>query len=87
MGEVKEAIKGSGSKKKKADPKKADWDAENLLSTSQAMADDFADLLRVKDEDVLKEGDAEKPENLRKAAVLRAVYSLQRTITNLLEEY
>lgn len=84
MGDVKEAVKGSPSKKKSSTSSDVD---KNLLSRLQDMSEEISELVVKKDEDVLNEGDAAKPENMRKSATLRAAFSLVRTAKQLLEDY
>ena len=80
MGEVAEAVKGS----KKISPKLTEG---NLNERVQSMIDEVSELTAKKDEDSMNEGDAAKPENVRKAALLRSVSSLLRASKRLLEDY
>lgn len=91
MGEVKEAVKGSGPAKTKGKllgkKKKGVTDGENLVEHFRALRDEVSNLTAIKDEDVGTEGDDEKAENIRKAALLRACHSLLTSCQTLLEEY
>ena len=82
MGEVKEAVKGSA-------PPPASNPAlgGNILQQLQGLTDEVSRLTSIKDNDVMTEGDAAKPENTRKAGTLRAVASLLRASKTLLEDY
>lgn len=82
MGEVKEEIHGTAPKHKAKTP-----GAENIVKTIKTVKDEISALVVRKDEDVAKEGDNYKAENLRKAGTLRAVHSLLTTIEVLLEGY
>lgn len=82
MGEVKEEIKGTPAPKKANPP-----GTGNLLDQVRTMTDELSRLTAIKDDDVAKEGDNLKAENLRKAGVLRAVTSMMRTVSYLLESY
>jgi len=85
MGDVKNAVKGSGTSRPK---KHATADApKNILADLGRLQDEVADLAIIKDEDALTEGDAVRPENARKAAMLRAAHSLLTTCKTLLEDY
>lgn len=85
MGDVKEAVKGSGASRPK---KHATADAPtNILADLGRLQDEVADLTVAKDEDTLTEGETARPENARKAATLRAVHSLLTTCKVLLEDY
>lgn len=81
MGEVLDAVKGSGSKKSTSTV------GTNLQQQVQALTDEVSRLLVIKDNDVATEGDAARPENERKAATLRATSSLLRASKRLLEDY
>ncbi|MHA2280072.1 MAG: hypothetical protein ACXAC5_04245 [Promethearchaeota archaeon] len=85
MGEVKDAVKGDGLKKKVLQKPKIGGD--NLVEHVDALLNEVSHCIQVKDEDTLKEGDDAKAENARKAATLRAVHSLMTTSKTLLEDY
>ena len=91
MGEVKDAVKGSGPapKKKSLLGKKRSGatDGKNLIDHFQTLRDEVSELTTIKDDDVSKEGDDEKAENMRKAALLRAVSSLLTASQRILEDY
>lgn len=91
MGEVKDAVKGPGPKPKKKSvlgkKDKGPTDGKNLVDHFQALRDELSELTQKKDEDVLNEGDDEKAENMRKAALLRAVGSLLTSGQRILEDY
>jgi hypothetical protein len=82
MGEVKDAVKGSGPKVKKKHIAEG-----SLTDQVRSLADEISRLITIKDEDTLNEGDAEKPENIRKAGILRAANSLLRSAGTILEDY
>lgn len=82
MGEVKDEVKGPAPKRK-AKLKTN----QNLLESVTQMMDEVSDLTSKKDQDVLDEGEAEAPENVRKATSLRAVHSMLSGIKTLLENY
>ena len=82
MGDVKEAVKGSGSSRKSSAGQ-----PQNIVDQLRALREEVSALTAKKDEDALSEGDAAKTENVRKAALLRAVSSLLVSATNLLEDY
>ena len=82
MGDVKEEIKGSAPKHK-AKTKSS----ENILKSLYSIMDEISLLIVKKDEETTTEGATEKPENMRKAATLRAVHSMLITVTSLLEDY
>lgn len=81
MGEVKEAVKGSGSKTKTGAYDK------NLLEQVKDLYSKICELAAKKDDDVFNEGDAAKPDNIRKAAHLRAAASMLSATIALLEDY
>jgi hypothetical protein len=83
MGEVKEAVKGTPKRKLLGLGKSE----ANLVSRIRDMRDELSELVTKKDDDVLSEGDDLKPENLKKAAHLRAAHSLLTTVQTLLEDY
>ena len=89
MGEVKESVKGSGPSKKKGwgKKKKGATDGKNLIEHFRELRDEVSELTEIKDDDVEKEGDAEKAENMRKAAIRRACHSLLTSCQALLEDY
>jgi len=83
MGEVKEAVRGSGSPRRST----AVPGGGNLLEQLRELKDEVSRLVGIKDDDTLSEGDTEMPENARKAATLRAVHGLIRAAERLLEDY
>ena len=89
MGEVKDAVKGPGPKKKGGllGKKKGATDGKNLIEHLRGLHEEIGELTSIKDEDTLTEGDDEKAENIRKAGLLRACASLVKTCQNLMEEY
>lgn len=90
MGEVKETVKGSGPKPKKSgllSKDKGFTNGKNLVEHFQGLQDLISELTAQKDEDTLNEGDDEKSENIRKAALLRASHSLITSARRLLEDY
>ncbi len=84
MGEVAEAVKGTGASRSSKTPSNT---GKNLRDQVRALADEVSTLVAKKDDDALTEGDAAKPENVRKAALLRASASMLRAVTTLLEDY
>ena len=85
MGEVKDTIKGSGPKKK---PKsKAGASTKNLVEQFDELRDEISRLTAIKDDDTQTEGKDAKAENVRKAAMLRAVHTLMTAAQTLLEDY
>lgn len=100
MGDVKDAVKGSGQSRPPAPaggvapggsgPGLSPSDkpaATNILEDIRRLADETSKLIAKKDQDADAEGPAAKPENLRKAAHLRSVYSMLVTCRSLLEDY
>lgn len=83
MGEVKDTVHGTPSKKRR----KALKSDDNLVDQVKNLKDTVSDLIVIKDEDALKEGENEKAENVRKAANLRAAHSLLTSTQTLLEDY
>jgi hypothetical protein len=83
MGEVKDTVHGTPPKKRQ----KALKSGDNLVDQFKNLKDTVSDLIMIKDDDTLKEGEAEKAENVRKAAHLRAVHSLLTAAETLLEDY
>jgi len=81
MGEVKDAVKGTGPSRKK-NPIDA-----NLTDQARTFAAELSRLTVIKDDDVLSEGEGERPENIRKAAQLRAAHALMTHVIALLEDY
>lgn len=86
MGEVKDAVKGSGSKKSKPTPA-AEASHGNLVQRTDAIIEELGELIQQKDEDAVNEGKSKQPENIEKAARLRAAASLFRAAKVLLEDY
>lgn len=86
MGDVKDAVKGSGSSRPTKDAGKA-GEPSNIIADVKRLKDEVSALTAKKDDDAASEGDAARPENLRKAALLRASHSLLVTIDMLLEKY
>lgn len=84
MGEVKDTVKGSGPKPSKKATKKAEG---NLITQVEDLRAEVGRLTAIKDDETLSEGDAELAENTRKAALLRASYSLLTATKVLLEGY
>lgn len=88
MGEVKETVKGSGSSRKKTTrKKKGDDQTTNLIQDVSDLKDEVSRCIQVKDDDTQTEGDLAKAENIRKAGLMRAAYSLLGAAQALLEEY
>jgi hypothetical protein len=83
MGEVKDTVQGTPPKKRR----KSLGSDKNLIKQIQTIKDEVSDLTSIKDQDSMDEGEAEKPNNMRKAALLRAVHSLMTASQALLEEY
>lgn len=82
MGVVKDEIKGPAPKRKAVQNTN-----QNLLDEMRSLMDEVSDLIQQKDEDTQKEGPDAAPENIRKAASLRAVHSLLTASKSLLENY
>lgn len=80
MGEVKDAV----TRRTPRDVKPIDT---GLLETAEQLRDELSRCARIKDDDVLDEGDDTRAENMRKAAQLRAAHSLASSICALLEDY
>ena len=85
MGEVKETVKGSGSARKAKKP--ATEQTKNLIQEISDLKDEVSQCIQVKDDDTGKEGDLAKADNIRKAGLMRAAYSLLSATQALLEEY
>jgi len=83
MGEVKDTIQGTPPPERK----KALGSDKNLIKQIQTIKDQVSELTTIKDKDTLTEGDTEKSNNVRKAAMLRAVHSLLTASQGLLEDY
>jgi NTP pyrophosphatase (non-canonical NTP hydrolase) len=84
MGEVSDAVKGGSDLSKPVYLGKGD---PNLTAHFETLADEISQLIMKKDEDVLSEGDDVYAENVRKAALLRAVHSMVVSSKVLLESY
>ena len=82
MGEVKEELKGSAPKRKAKQKTN-----QNVLEQVKDLRDEVSRLIAVKDEDTEIEGATAAPENIRKAASLRASHTLLTAIQTLLEDY
>jgi hypothetical protein len=88
MGEVKDAVKGTPSPSKKLLGKITGKDTpKNLVEQVHEMREKVSRLTAIKDDDTLSEGDAAKPDNVRKAAQLRAAHALLTAVATLLEDY
>jgi hypothetical protein len=59
----------------------------NLVDHFASLREEVSYLIEIKDTDTYSEGDEEKPENIRKAALLRSVHSLLTASQTLLEDY
>lgn len=81
MGEVKEAVKGPTRKKVLGKSQ------GNLVDQYKALLDEVDRLTEIKDDDTLNEGPEEQANNMRKAALLRAVCSLTTACVAMLEDY
>jgi hypothetical protein len=81
MGQVSDAVKGSPLKSVPAPT------GGNLRERVGALCDEVSSLVAVKDDDAEREGAAALPENRRKAALLRACFSLLRAVKTLLDDY
>lgn len=80
MGQVSDTVKGP--------PKMPSTAVEpNLRDRLGALCDEVSGLIAIKDDDASREGPAALPENRRKAALLRACFSLLRGGKNLLDDY
>ncbi len=86
MGVVKDTVKGTPPPAPPA-PKKVKVTDKNLIIQFGELQDKISELTQIKDDDVLTEGPTEKPENVRKAALLRGVHSLVTSAKTLLEDY
>jgi hypothetical protein len=86
MGEVKDKVKGDGLKKKLLRKKKI-VEGKNLIEYFEALQEEVSECIQIKDDDSLSEGDLAKPDNVRKAALLRSVHSLLTSGLTLLEDY
>jgi hypothetical protein len=84
MGEVKEAVKGSSGRRAKDTSRLTHG---NLIDSVRSLREEVGELTNIKDEETLKEGDLEKADNMRKAALLRATYSLLSAAETILEDY
>ncbi len=83
MGEVKDTVQGTPPKKH-AEKLGSD---KSLIKQIETLKDEVSDLTSIKDKDTMDEGVEMKPDNMRKAALLRAVHSLLTASQALLEEY
>lgn len=81
MGEAKETVKGTPS------PKKGKKAEKNLLSRIGSIMDDVSNVIQIKQNDTVTEGESAKGENIRKAAVMGAVYTLLSAAKRLMEDY
>ena len=86
MGQVKDTVKGTGLKKKLL-TKRPKVDGNNLIEYFEALQEEVSKCIEIKDDDTLTESNSEKPENIRKAALLRSTHSLLTASLSLLEEY
>lgn len=84
MGDVKEAVKGSGKSVLSA---AAAASHGNLVDRTAEIIDELGRLVHLKDEDAMSEGELKQPENIAKAARLRAAVSLFRAAKVILEDY
>ena len=80
MGEVKDAVT-------KRTPRTVKPLDTGLLETAERLRDELSRCARIKDNDVLDEGDDARAENMRKAAQLRAAHALTTHVCALLEDY
>lgn len=80
MGEVKDAVTKRSNRIKK--PLNA-----GLLETAEQLRDELSRCAAIKGEDVLREGDDQIAENMRKGANLGAAHRLMSTVCALLEDY
>ena len=86
MGEVKEAVKGSG----RAKPKRKLFGKDkstNLVDELHGLREEISRLTAIKDNDALTEGDDARADNVRKAAQLRAAHTLLTSAATLMEDY
>lgn len=81
MGEVKETVKGQPKRKLLGK------NQENLVNRIEDIRTEVSELVKIKDNDTLTEGDSEIADNTRKAAHLRAAHSLLTSVKTLLEDY
>jgi hypothetical protein len=89
LGAVKESVKGGGTPAKKTTTKRKAGAAEskNLIGKVSDLKDEISQCIQIKDADTSSEGDLAKAENIRKAALLRASFSMLNGVQTLLEEY
>lgn len=85
MGEVKDAVRGVAPARVKGTTNLPD--GQNLVQMLSALSEELARLTAIKEEDALSEGDAAKPENVRKAATLSACFRMATAMRALLEDY
>ena len=86
MGEVKETVKGQGLKTTPV-VGKPKVKGDNLVEMLESLKEEVSKCIQKKDNDALTEGEAEKAENVRKAALLRGVHSMLSSSLGLLEDY
>lgn len=86
MGEVKDAVHGTG-RKTPAVKEEGAAASDGLVARIDALRDEISRLTVIKDGDVNTEGPEARAENIRKAALLRAGHSLATSIKALLEDY
>ena len=85
MGEAKEIIKGNGpDAKAKREPSD---DTKNLVAQTQNVMNEVDKCIKIKDNDTQTEGEPSRADNLRKATLLRACYTLLKGAKTLMEEY
>lgn len=82
MGEVKETVKGIPPKKKLEE-----GNGKNLQQRVTELMDDLSDCINKKDKELEKVVDSEMAEDMRKAGLLRATFTLLSCAKHLLEEY
>lgn len=94
MGDVKDAVVGSGSKRRPppravsgANEDDAEARPTNICGELTNLAFEISDLCTQKENDVIDEPTSEMTENARKAALLRAAFTLVNAAAALLEGY
>lgn len=94
MGDVKDAVVGSGSRRRPAPRAVSGVDGDdtevrptNICGELTDLAFEISDLCVQKENDVIDEPASEAAENSRKAALLRAAYTLVNAAAALLEGY
>lgn len=79
MGEAKEKVKGRAKVQKVY--------SGNLINKIADLMDEVSDVVQTKENDIVSEGKGQEADNIRKAANMRAAYSLLSGARRLMEDY